>query len=107
MVYNCVLQQKYQYKIENIEICICKGVKLYDKIVEKSLNGESRVWMKLLIAVNYKIDGSGILLVNLLEGNNNHYEVVSAISNRNAEINTILNVGIDKNIQVLEYRFIP
>lgn len=73
MVYNCVEQQRYHYKIDHIATCICKGVKLYDKTVDKNLNGESRVWLKSLIGVNYKTNGSGIFFINLLEGNNNHY----------------------------------
>jgi hypothetical protein len=39
------------------------------------------VWLKSVIGVNYKRNGSGILLVNLLEGGNSHYELLSSISN--------------------------
>lgn len=32
-VYNCVEQEKYHYRIENVEPNICKGVKLYGKAI--------------------------------------------------------------------------
>lgn len=66
----------------------------------------SRTWLKIMIGVNFKVRGSGILLVNVLEGSDDQYHHIATVMNSDSEIHKILNASAtNQSIQVLQFQY--
>lgn len=80
-------------------------MKLYEKVLDEGKKVK-RTWLKTVIGVNFKVRGSGILLVNVLEGVDDQYHHIATVMNYDSEIHKILNASVaTQSIQVLHFQY--